>query len=114
MDSLNLYPDYQSTISLLKETGINDDFISSGNIRYTHRTLSDRDIYFISNRNENYVTDTCVFRNGATDAELWDPVTGEIKRIETNSLNGGASAVFLKLEAFQSFFYRLLSSAKVR
>jgi hypothetical protein len=103
-DSLNLYPDYQTTIAILNSSGINPDFSSSGNIRYTHRSLVDREIYFISNRTDMPVSDTCIFRNGTPDAELWNPVTGEINRIDTYSKSGGTIAVRVKLEASQSFF----------
>jgi hypothetical protein len=103
-DSLSLYPDYQATIAILSNTGIGADFISSGNIRYTHRSLADRDIYFISNRTEMAVSDTCIFRDGTMNAELWDPVTGETESIDCFTKTDGAIAVKVNLEAFQSFF----------
>jgi hypothetical protein len=105
IDTLNLYPDYQVTIDLLSGTGVNADFISSGNnIRYTHRSLADRDIYFISNRTEFPVSDTCKFRDGTTSAELWNPVTGEINEIEGYRDLSGSLSVPVKLDAYQSFF----------
>ena len=67
---------------LLNNAGVKPDFISSGNIRYTHRSLNDRDIYFISNRTDKTVSDTCLFRDGTPNAELWNPVTAEINSIE--------------------------------
>jgi hypothetical protein len=103
-DSLSLYPDYQATIAILSNTGIGADFISSGNIRYTHRSLADRDIYFISNRTGMAVSDTCIFRDGTMNAELWDPVTGETESIDCFTKTDGAIAVKVNLEAFQSFF----------
>ena len=103
-DSLNLYPDYLATIALLGSAGINADFGSSGNIRYTHRSLSDRDIYFISNRTGLPVSDTCIFRDGTMNAELWNPVTGEINSIDCYPIMNGTIAVPVKLDAFQSFF----------
>jgi hypothetical protein len=103
-DSLNLYPDYQATIALLGSTGINADFTASGNIRYTHRSMADRDIYFISNRTGLPVSDTCIFRDGTLNAELWNPVTGEIKPIDCSPVMNGSTAVPVKLDAFQSFF----------
>jgi hypothetical protein len=103
-DSLNLYPDYQVTESLLNNAGIKPDFISSGNIRYTHRSLNDRDIYFISNRSDKVVTDTCWFREGTSDAELWNPVTAEINPINTKKERNGLTAVSVRLDASQSYF----------
>jgi hypothetical protein len=103
-NSLNLYPDYNQTVALLAEEGIKPDFYSSGNIRYTHRNLSDRDVYFISNRTGLPVSDTCLFRDGTTNAELWDAVTGETIPLRCFTSKNGTIAVPVKLEPFQSFF----------
>ena len=103
-DSLNLYPDYQSTIALLSNAGINADFSSSGNIRYTHRSFPDRDIYFVSNRTGLPVSDTCIFRDGTMNAEVWNPVTGEIMPINCYHMSNKTIIVPVKLDAYQSFF----------
>jgi hypothetical protein len=100
----NLYPDYQTTITLLKSSGIVEDFSSSGNIRYTHRSLPDRDIYFISNRTGLTVSDTCTFRDASLDAELWNPVTGEVNSIDCSRMKNKSYTVPVMLDAFQSFF----------
>ena len=110
-NSSNLYPDYNQTVALLVEEGIKPDFYSSGNIRYTHRNLSDRDVYFISNRTGLPVSDTCLFRDGTTNAELWDAVTGEIIPLGCFTSKNGTIAVPVKLEPFQSFFIVFYHSA---
>lgn len=104
IDSLNLFPDYQITAGLLSNSGLNPDFISSGNIRYTHRSLPDRDIYFISNRTGSLITDTCRFRNGSMNAELWDPLTGEISNISCYPSANNMISVHVGLDAWQSYF----------
>lgn len=111
-DSLNLYPDYSVAEALLRKAGIKPDFIASGNIRYTHRSLSDRDIYFISNRSGNSVRDTCSFRDGSLNAELWNPVTSEINLINCIENMNGTVSVPVKLEAYQSFFIVFYHSGK--
>ena len=103
-DSLNLYPDYQTITALLDNMGIRADFTSSGNIRFIHKALEDRDIYFISNKTGSVVTDTCIFRNGTMNAELWDAVTGKIKNVECHQTTGNSTSLIVRLEAFQSFF----------
>ncbi len=103
-DSLCLYPDYSLTESLLAEAGVQPDFMSSGNIRYTHRQMDDRDIYFISNRTDEAVSDTCRFRSGAQYAEVWDPVTAEIRPTNCSPDRDGLTAVAVKLDAYQSCF----------
>jgi hypothetical protein len=102
-DTLNIYPDYLVAASLLKETGLSQDFSSSGNIRYNHRSLSDREIYFISNRTGNVISDTCFFRNGTANAEIWDPVSGEIYRVKPTRLNK-SFLINIRMEPWQSYF----------
>jgi hypothetical protein len=104
IDSLNLFPDYRITADLLKNAGINEDFKSSGNIRYTHRSLENLDIYFISNKTEAMLADTCIFRDASPDAEVWNPVTGEITQIQCYPANNKTIAVPVKLDAHQSLF----------
>ncbi len=103
-DSLNLYPEYKITESILNNAGAKPDFISSGNIRYTHRSLEDKEIYFISNRSDQIVSDTCIFRDGTENAEIWNPVTGEINSIESLSTIDGATSVPVRLDSYQSCF----------
>lgn len=99
-----LYPPYESTAALLQELGANPDFTSSGSIRYIHRSLPDREVYFISNRTSNPVEDICLFRDGTLQAERWDAVTGEIRSLSDLRRTEGGIAVPVKLDASQSLF----------
>lgn len=104
-DSLSLYPEYELTRTILESKGVHSDFMSSsGNIRYTHRKLSDRDIYFISNKSGTQLADTCLFRNGSASAELWDAVTGEMRPLSAIYGKDGMTKVAVRLEPWQSFF----------
>jgi hypothetical protein len=111
-DSLNLYPDYPVTEALLKDEGLNPDFTSTGDIRYTHRHFPDKDIYFISNRSDKPVSDSCFFRDGTPNVELWNPVTAEINSIESHPAKNGTTVVHVRLEAFQSFFFVFYHAGK--
>ncbi len=102
-DSLNIYPDYSVAASLLAEKGITEDFSSTGRIRYTHKSLPDRDIYFISNRTDSTISDLCSFRNGSEYTEIWDPVTGEGFTADA-ARDGNRYSLKINLEAFQSQF----------
>ncbi|HUX97128.1 MAG TPA: glycosyl hydrolase [Bacteroidales bacterium] len=102
-DSLNIYPDYQITVSLLENSGLNQDFTSSGSIRYIHRSLSDREIYFISNRTDSTIYDDCNFRNGSVNAEIWDPLTGNINSADVIS-DKNSYTLKIRLEPYQSYF----------
>ena len=57
-----LYPAYDATARLLTAAGLPPDFESDGSVRYTHRTLPDREVYFVANRTDERVTAQCTFR----------------------------------------------------
>ncbi|MCL4483976.1 MAG: glycosyl hydrolase [Bacteroidetes bacterium] len=99
-----LYSPYDSTAALLKQMGVNPDFTASGSIRYTHRSLLNREIYFISNRTNSPVENVCLFRDGTLNAELWDAVTGEIRPLNNLIKNGKGISIKIKLDASQSLF----------
>ncbi len=103
-DTLDLYPDYSFTAEILKEAGIFPDFSSSGDIRYTHRSLNEREIYFISNRKDSVVKDTCYFRDGTDNAEIWDAVTGEIYPAGPINNKNGMKSIVVSLDPYQSCF----------
>jgi hypothetical protein len=100
----DLYPDYEVTFNILRDLGLKQDFISSGNIRYIHRALADREIYFVSNRTGMLVEDTCFFRDGTSYAELWNPVTSEIKPVISNARENEGARLRIVLEPWQSCF----------
>ncbi|MFH0761361.1 MAG: glycosyl hydrolase [Bacteroidota bacterium] len=99
-----IYPTYEYVADILRESGLIEDFTASGSIRYIHRSLPDREIYFISNRTDQKVKDTCVFRDGTMNAELWDAVTGEIRTLDEVAPVEGGVSLPVKLEPYQSYF----------
>jgi hypothetical protein len=111
-DTLRLYPEYNVIAQILSKGGIKEDFTSSGKIRYTHRSLPGKDVYFISNRTDTVVTDTCFFRSGSAYAEIWDPVTGKINSFESSESKNGLTAVKVSLDSFQSYFIVFYGSEK--
>ncbi len=103
-DTAGLYPEYNVVATLLKGMGIEQDFRASGSIRYTHRTMTNRNIYFISNRTNEPVQDTCIFRDGRGKPELWDPVTGETRFLNVYKRQNGLITIPVTLDKAQSFF----------
>ena len=100
-----LYPGFAATAHVLEAEGAQPDFRASGPLRYTHRSLPDREIYFVSNRTAEKVTSTVFFRDGTRAAELWDAVTGEIVRLPVRLTNPPPGAeTTLHLDSFQSGF----------
>ena len=103
-DSGEHYPSYVLTSGILDKEGIKPDFTSDGSVRYIHRSLPDREIYFVSNRTGNPVEETCVFRDGTLKAELWDALTGEIRPLNNLKKKSGGIAIPVRFDTYQSFF----------
>ena len=101
----NLYPHYDMLASILQEMGVSEDFRSENNtIRYTHRTHSDWDIYFLSNKTDQRLAANCQFRVNGGTATLWDPVNGKSYRIEDGRFANNSFLASLQFEPYQSFF----------
>ena len=99
-----LYPTYDAIAALLKEMAVQEDFISAGSLRYTHRTTTDREIYFVSNKTNQLLKATCAFRLDKGTPERWDAVTGEISPLSEFTIGHGQISVPLQFDAYQSFF----------
>jgi hypothetical protein len=99
-----LYPGYDATAALLKDMDIAEDFTSVASLRYTHRTTADRDIYFVSNKTNEFQKAMCFFRMEKGTPELWNALTGEIRPLpEFDRINGQIS-IPLQFDGYQSFF----------
>ncbi len=99
-----LYPDYDETAAVLKRMDINEDFTSTGPIRYGHRTTKQQEIYFVSNRSANPVKADCVFRVGDLKPQLWSPVTGHTRTLPQYKTQNGLTTIPMQFEAYESFF----------
>lgn len=99
-----LYPEYEPTAAVLREMGAAEDFSSSGPVRYTHRTMPDKDIYFVANRTEQALTTDCIFRTVQGLPSLWDPLTGDTRPLPEFRTDNGRTTVPLEFGAHQSFF----------
>jgi len=98
-----LYPQYKITGEILKNNDVAEDFTSTKPVRYTHRSLEDKEIYFVSNKVNVISKTVCVFR-AVGSPELWNPITGEIRKLSQFSSKDGLTSIPLEFEAFQSFF----------
>jgi hypothetical protein len=77
------------------ELGISRDLIATDSVNqpakdlaWTHRSADDLDLYFISNQNALNRTVNLSLRVSGRVPELWDPLTGEIKRLQSSSKSG--------------------------
>lgn len=109
-----LYPDYQAVAALLAKLGTRPDLSASGSLRYTHRSLPGRELYFLANRTAKSVEETCTFRDGTTSAELWDAVSGETSPLRNIDTVGGGVAIRLKFEPYRSCFIVFDRAGKTR
>ena len=100
----NLYPHYDLTADILKSKGIIDDFTANGDLRYTHRTDTGWDIYFVSNKTDKPVNTLAQFRTVIGSPELWDAVTGKTKKITRFKKNNSSTSVSVQLAAYESAF----------
>lgn len=99
-----LYPLYSVTGEILKKMEIPEDVEWSGDIRYTHRTTRDMDIYFVANKRNEVLETEVVFRSVNGSPELWDPVTGKISALPDFKKEAHQTIVPLTFEPHQSFF----------
>lgn len=100
----DLYPEYELTAKILQSMNVEQDFKANGQLRYTHRTTGNEDIYFVSNRTAEPVSTLASFRSITGAPQLWDAITGEIKNLPEYTVKGQLTSVPLKLSAYESFF----------
>jgi len=99
-----LYPSYESTEEILQRLRITPDFESDSSIRYAHRTVGNREIYFVSNKKPDQKTVACRFRTTTGTPELWDPMTGETRPLSVYHIIGQQMEIPIDFDAYQSFF----------
>ena len=100
-----LYPDYDTTASILREMGIPEDFESDGSVRYTHQLIPSGDIYFVSNKTNAALNANCSFRVSKGTPELWNPMTGETRELPDFEIKKGQIQIPLQFEAYRKLFY---------
>lgn len=76
----------------------------SNTIHYGHRTLPDGEIYFVSNQTNQEQVINPEFRVTGKQPELWNPVSGEIRRLPAYTMTERTTTVPLKFAPYQSYF----------
>lgn len=99
-----LYPYYQTVASILKKLNYIEDFTTNGPVRYTHRTSTDWDIYFVSNTSDKPISFNANFRTIKGAPELWDAVTGNVMRISHFAIGKRTTDIPLQLHPYESCF----------
>lgn len=109
-----LFPPYAATARLLHDLGVAEDFSSPGPLRYTHRRIGGRDLYFVSNRDGEAVRTRARFRVAAGIPVRWDAKTGERRLLADVQRETEATSVPLELAPFESCFVTFESEAETR
>ena len=73
-------------------------------VLYTHRSTPDEEIYFVTNQSAETVSFTPAFRVTGRQPQWWDAVTGQQRPLPEFTAQQQATAVPLRLEAFESGF----------
>ena len=74
------------------------------NVRYIHRRVGEMDMYFVCNQENRQRDIFCTFRVAGKAPELWDPETGDIRKLPVFTEQDGRITVSLRFEPMQSWF----------
>ena len=82
------------------------DFKSPGekDVRFRHRSGQDFDIYFVSNQQEDPFTGELGFRVNGMQPELWDPISGSVRKLQHWEESDGMTDVRVSLGPYGSAF----------
>ncbi|MBI2929889.1 MAG: glycosyl hydrolase [Verrucomicrobia bacterium] len=108
------YGDFAVVADTLRRMGMQPDFESDAELRYTHRRDGGTEIYFVANPHGQEVQATATFRVSGEQPELWWPDTGRIKRAAVFEQKVGRTAILLKLDAHGSVFVVFRKPAQAR
>ena len=99
------YPDYDTVARQLAAMHVPPDFESSRPLRFNHRHLDDREIYFVSNPAVDAGDVGCTFRVTGLRPGLWDPVTGGTRSLlEFKSTADNRTEIVLRFAGHESCF----------
>ena len=77
--------------------------VNFSDLRWLHRRTNDSDVYFLSTSVENGYEGTVSFRSKGI-VEIWDPLTGQTKGVESKLTDNGNSQVEINLPAGTTCF----------
>ena len=73
-------------------------------VLWTHRSVPGMEIYFITNQSDGLLEFEPSFRVGGLEPQLWDAVSGRIRKLNDYSVEGERTKVSLKMEKDESCF----------
>ena len=94
----------KSPAEVLTALGVQPDFRANKTIRYIHRTMDDKEIFFVANSDWKSVNTVCKFRVTGMKPEAWNPETGRMVPISVFEESDGCTLIPLELEPSGSTF----------
>ena len=73
-------------------------------VLWTHRTLPNMEIYFLTNQSEKEISFTPSFRVQGKQPQLWDALTGEVRVLNDFKENDGKTQLPITMKPLQSWF----------
>ncbi|MCX6143675.1 MAG: glycosyl hydrolase [Ignavibacteriales bacterium] len=98
------YCDFRIVSRVLGEMNVSQDFQSAVSLRYAHRRDGQIEIYFVANPEDHVVSTGCSFRVKGKQPELWDALTGNVRKLPQFAMKDASTSVDLRFEPFQSYF----------
>jgi hypothetical protein len=94
----------KTPVEALTNMHVDQDFIASEPIRWIHRTLADKEVYFVANPTPRTLKTQCAFRITGMTPEAWFPDTGRIAPLAMFHESGGYTRMPLDFEPSGSMF----------
>lgn len=94
----------KSPLEVLTAMGIQPDFSANQPMRYIHRTMDDKEIFFVANSDWKSVNTVCKFRVSGMKPEAWNPETGQMVPISAFEESDGCTLIPMELEPSGSTF----------
>jgi hypothetical protein len=86
------------------------DLQSDVPVLWTHRTMPGIEVYFLTNQSNEEINLNPSFRVSGLKPQLWDAISGEIKRLPAYSEKNGRTSVPIKMKGLQSWFIVFIDS----
>lgn len=96
----------QELAEVLNEIGIGKDLDldDTDNILWTHRQMDHTNVYFLTNQGEDVVQFEPVFRDSSGQAQLWNAVTGEMRKLNVSEQTDGGLRLPITMQPHESHF----------
>jgi hypothetical protein len=104
LDEPSQYGDFAAVTEVLDKMSVSPDLLSDAPLRWAHRREGGAEIYFVANPEDRTFKTGIAFRVSGKRPELWDPVTGKIRKLGGFDERDGRTSLHLRFEPFQSFF----------